>query len=97
MAKITWARKALDDLRAIYEFIARDSEHYAGLHVERVFEAAGRLARFPEIGRSLPEFPELPHRELLIGDYRLIYRTEGDVVRVVAVVHGRRLIRKPPA
>ena len=96
MAKITWTRRALDDLRGIHEFIARHSEHYAGLHLERVFASVSRLASFPGMGRILPEFPDLLYRELLIGDYRVIYRIEGDVVRILAVVHGKRLLKEPP-
>lgn len=50
--------------------------------------ALRRLEEFPESGRKIPEFPELPHRELIVPPYRFFYRVAGDVVWVVAVWHG---------
>ncbi|MBX3332467.1 MAG: type II toxin-antitoxin system RelE/ParE family toxin [Nitrospira sp.] len=29
----------------------------------------------------------------MVGNYRVLYRVEGEVVWVAAVVHGRRLLR----
>jgi len=54
------------------------------------------LRQFPESGRHLPEFPNLPHREVIIDSYRVIYRHDlnSDEVKVVAVVHGRRLLKE---
>ena len=52
----------------------------------------------PESGRRLPDFPQLPHREVVVGNYRVVYRydPERDVVNIVMVVHGARLLKKPP-
>jgi plasmid stabilization system protein ParE len=54
-----------------------------------------RLEKFPESGRVIPEFPELPHRELLLAPYRFFYRVKGKTVWVVAVWHGAQLPREP--
>jgi plasmid stabilization system protein ParE len=53
-----------------------------------------RLTDFPASGRPLPEFPQLPYRELIIGSYRCIYRYDGVAgnVMMVTVVHGSRLL-----
>jgi toxin ParE1/3/4 len=50
-----------------------------------------RLEKFPESGRVIPEFPELPHRELIVAPYRFFYRVEGRFVWIVAVWHGAQL------
>ena len=50
-----------------------------------------RLEDFHECGRSIPEFPELPYREVIISLYRFFYKTKGDVVWVVAVWHSAQL------
>jgi plasmid stabilization system protein ParE len=47
-----------------------------------------RLERFPNSGRHIPEFPELPHREVIIPPYRFFYRVPEKTVWVVAVWHG---------
>lgn len=92
--RVIWTRKALADLRGIKDYIAADSPYYAQLQIERIRSAIAHAGRYPEIGRSLPEFPEEPWREVLTGNYRVIYRVEpeGGPILVLAVIHGRQLL-----
>jgi toxin ParE1/3/4 len=94
MAELIWGVEAVSDLEYIYDFIARDSHHYAKHQVERIYQSTERLRQFPESGRHVPEFPHLPHREVIIDNYRVIYRyvPESNDVLIVTVVHGRRLL-----
>lgn len=93
--RVAWTRKALEDLRAIKDYISRDSKRYAQLQIERLRSAASHAGRFPEIGRTLPEFPEEAWREILTGNYRIIYRVDPEEKRVLvlAVVHGMQLLQ----
>jgi len=50
-----------------------------------------RLVRFPESGRLIPEFPELPYREVIVPPYRFFYRAGGRSVWIAAVLHGAQL------
>jgi toxin ParE1/3/4 len=50
-----------------------------------------RLSEFPESGRAIPEFPELPHREVIVRPYRFFYRIVGRTVWIVAVWHSAQL------
>jgi len=50
-----------------------------------------RLERFPQSGRTVPEFPELPHREVIVAPYRFFYRVQGQVVWIVGVWHSAQL------
>ena len=43
----------------------------------------------------LPEFPDLPFREVVIAPYRFFYRVKGEAVWVVAVWHGAQLPDEP--
>jgi len=54
-----------------------------------------RLEKFPESGRRIPEFPDLPHREVIITPFRFFYRAVGQVVWIVAVWHGAQLPGEP--
>lgn len=54
-----------------------------------------RLERFPESGRRIPEFPDLPYREIVVNLYRFFYRAHDEVVWVVAVWHGAQLPDEP--
>lgn len=56
-----------------------------------------RLSDFPDSGRRLPEFPELPYREIIVAPYRFFYREHDDVIWVVAVWHSAQLPDEPPA
>ena len=92
--KIKWTIRALNDLHDIYEFIAKDSKRYAQIQIENIQNAVSNLISFPLMGRNIPEFPHLSYREILVGNYRVIYRLEGDMVIVMSVVHGRRLLKE---
>jgi addiction module RelE/StbE family toxin len=91
--KIKWTIRALNDLHDTYEFIAKDSRQYAQVQVEDIQSAVLNLTNFPLMGRVVPEFPHLPYREILVGNYRVIYRFEKDqnLVIIMAVAHGRQL------
>ena len=54
-----------------------------------------RLELFPDSGRRIPEFPELPHREVIVSPYRFFYRVVGKSVWVVSVWHGAQLPGEP--
>ncbi len=94
--KIEWTTRARKDLRDIYEFIARDSSRYAQIQIENIQNAVSNLASFPLMGHKVPEFPHLPYREILIGNYRVLYRFDKEKSRVIvmSVVHGRRLLKE---
>ena len=54
-----------------------------------------RLQKFPQSGRIVPEFPDLPFREVIVAPYRLFYCGKGKVVWIVAVWHGAQLPGEP--
>jgi addiction module RelE/StbE family toxin len=95
--EIKWTKRAFADLYSIYEFIARDSKRYAQIQVEDIQNAVSKLNRFPMMGHYLPEFPHLPYREILVGNYRVLYRFEKEKkqILVMSIVHGRRLLKGP--
>ena len=94
MAKLIWSERAVTDLENIYDYIAKDSPTYARYQAECLVTTVERLQQFPESGRHLPEFPYLPHRELLVERYRVIYRYDAsrDAAYLVTIVHGSRLL-----
>lgn len=95
MVQIKWTIRALNDLREIYEFIARDSHSYAQIQIEKIQNNVPKLSEFPFMGRHVPEFPRLSYREIIVGNYRVIYRVDENQSRIfiMSVVHGRRLLK----
>ena len=71
----------------------RDARSNATLEWEaaalaRVEKALRRLERYPKTGRTIPEFPELPYRELVFPPYRFVFRVQDNEVWIVAVWHS---------
>jgi plasmid stabilization system protein ParE len=94
MAQVIWSAEALRDLEDIAAFIARDSEHHAAMFVQRIIDATDRLADFPQSGRVIPEVGAGRFREVIEGDYRIMYSINGDELRIDAVLHGARRFGK---
>jgi len=92
MAEVRWTPQAADDLEAITNFIAVDSPQYARLFAMDILVAVERLADFPNSGRVVPELKDPAIREILFGSYRIVYRVKGDLVEVLTVYHGARLL-----
>lgn len=88
--KVKWTAAAWNDLEEAADYIARDSPNYAAALVREVREAARSLSRLAERGRMVPEFRESAIRQLLVGNYRLIYQVSKDTVDILALVHGAR-------
>jgi len=92
MAEIRWTPQASDDLEAITEFISLDSPHYASLFVVDVLTAVERLERFPDSGRIVPELSENSIREIILGNYRIVYRTGYTSIEILTIYHSARLL-----
>ena len=95
MTDVVWSQQAQDDLAAIRSYIARDSEHYAQLTIDRLVTAPDRLLTWPRSGRIVPEVGDENLRELIVGPYRIVYRVHPDRLGVVTVFHGAREFRLP--
>ena len=83
--KIVWTEPAVEDLRELHAYIARDSEMYASGFVERIILAAERLAEYPNAGRVVPENNDHSVREILYQHYRIIYRVKTEILSIVFV------------
>ncbi len=58
----------------------------------KVFEAVDRVELFPESGRIVPELKRKEIREIILGNYRIIYRIKGELVEILTVYHSSRLL-----
>ena len=76
-------------------YIARDNPPAAVRFRKKAERLLRRLSRFPDSGRLIPEFPDLPYREVVVSPYRFFYRREGAIVWVVACWHGAQLPAEP--
>lgn len=80
---------------AAIAYIQRDNPTAAFRFRQKAEQKLRRLESFHESGRHLPEFPELPYREVIVTPYRFFYRIDGKTVWIVAVWHGAQIPKKP--
>jgi len=83
------------ELLAVINYISVDSPSAAVAFRDKALHALSRLRDFPDSGRTLPEYPGLPFREVLVAPYRFFYQAKVDAVWIVAVWHGARLVYPP--
>jgi len=53
--KLIWTDPSIEHLRAVRNYITRDSDCYAADLVEQVVLSVERLLQFPKLGRVVPE------------------------------------------
>ena len=81
-------------LKAV-SYILHDNPQAAMQFRKRAERALRRLTRYPESGRLIPEFPDLPFREVIVPPYRFLYRREGRTIWVVACWQGAQPPTEP--
>lgn len=90
--KIVWSPLAIDRATEISEYIARDNHLAATKWVETLFDKVQLLESSPESGRIVPEIQREDIRELIYGNYRIIYRVENDNISMLTVRHGKQIL-----
>ena len=90
--KVRWSPRAVAHLDDICTYIARDSELYASIFAAKVLSLVKELSRFPQLGRTVPEYNNKNLRERIYGHYRIVYRLKDDFIEVAAICHRARLI-----
>jgi len=94
MVKVIWTDPAIEDLKSIKDYISRESEVYALRFVERIINRVDQLINFPRSGRIVPEFEIETLRELIEGNYRIIYKIKPDHIGITRVHHAKMLLTK---
>jgi plasmid stabilization system protein ParE len=96
-ARISLAESAVGDLAAIRNWYVSQSAADAGERLVReILACLDQLAEFPESGRVVPEFEQPWLRELIRPPFRVVYRFDGDRVRVVRIWRSERLMPERP-
>ncbi len=91
MAEIVFTAEAVRDIEEIQAYIAQDSVRFANRQVQQFYAEAERLANFPRGGRMVPEVEMFSIREVIVGNYRMMYRLlKPDIVEVMIIHHVKR-------
>jgi plasmid stabilization system protein ParE len=88
--KVSWSPEAVKDVQSIVEFLANSSPYFAKTVSAKLFSTARSLGSFPNAGKVIPGIDDATVREIVVYNYRLVYRVEKYQILIVALVHGKR-------
>jgi toxin ParE1/3/4 len=89
--KLYWTETARQDLLSIKRYIESDKPTAAKQWVERLRERARSALHAPLAGRKVPELSRDDIRELIEGNYRIVYQVFADRIVVLTVFEGHHL------
>ena len=89
---IVWSPLALERVEDIALYIAEDNPKAAVDWADELFSVVGRLVEFPESGRIVPEVGARRIREVIVGQYRVIYSVK-ERIDVLTVRRCSQLLR----
>jgi toxin ParE1/3/4 len=90
--RIIWAPLAIDRATEIADYIAQDKPSAAEKWINTVFSKVKQLKSTPEIGRIVPEINYRQIREIIYGNYRIIYRIEKRQISILTIRHGKQIL-----
>ena len=87
--KVVWTKRAQNDLKAIYDYIAPDSQYYAAVVVDELLKTEYRIGAQPTAGGIVRERMRRDIRQVKRYSYRVIYKILRRRVDVLTVVHEK--------
>ena len=90
--QVVLSRSSRKDLQDIVRYISMDDPSKA-IHFGRfLIHHTQSLGKFPERGRIVPEFEDESFREIIVRNYRIVYRVDHDklLIQVIRVWHAGR-------
>ena len=76
-------------------YIYRDNPSASLSFRNKAENTLSRLKTFPESGRLVPEFSDLPFREVIVRPYRFFYKIKDVTLWIIAVWHSAQLPEDP--
>ncbi len=74
------------------DYIAIDNVPAAIKWAQGVFEQCQKLSEQPEAGRIVPEFRRPEIREIIHGNYRLVYELKTNQLDMLTIWHTRQML-----
>ena len=90
--RIQWSPLAVERVSEIADYIAQDNPFAADKWVRSVFDRVKQVKDFSKSGRYVPETNRKDIRELIYGNYRIIYRIDKKMVSILTVRHFKQIL-----
>ena len=92
--RVKWSPLAIERVTESALYIAEDKPMASDKWVVSIFKTVEKLATFPKSGRIVPEFSRDEIRELIHGNYRIIYQISSSVIEILTVRYGSQTLPK---
>ena len=90
MDEIVWSSRAISDADLIFKYISLDSKYHAERWLRKVSERTVSLLIHPNLGRVVPERNDQSIRELIEGNYRIMYKISDRRIVIYRIIHSSR-------
>lgn len=90
--EVIFTDRFLDRVEECTDYIALDHIPTAIKWARGVFEQCHKLSDQPESGRIVPEFRRPEIREVIHGNYRLVYELKTNQIDMLTIWHTRSRI-----
>jgi toxin ParE1/3/4 len=95
--RVSLAESAIRDLETVRDWYVTQSAPEVGERlIGEILDCVAQLVDFPESGRAVPEFDQPWLRELVRPPFRIVYRLDGERIRIVRVWRTERLMAALP-
>ncbi|MBU0507059.1 MAG: type II toxin-antitoxin system RelE/ParE family toxin [bacterium] len=88
--KLIWTDKAANDLRQILSFIQYDKLSAATAFVKKIKKGVEKLRKYPQLGRIVPELCRKDIREIIVKNYRVVYKTDEKKIIIITIFEGHK-------
>lgn len=90
--RLIWSPLALERASEIIDYISLDNPSASNRWLNQVFNKVEQLISSPELGRIVPEISDKKLRELIFGNYRIIYHIEPTTISILTIRHGKQIL-----
>lgn len=95
MVRIIWTELATSELKEIYDFISQDSKLYAKRQIIKIRNKTKILKSSKYIGKVVEEIGIPIVREIVEGNYRIIYQIKNESeIAILTIHHSARDLTK---
>jgi toxin ParE1/3/4 len=90
--KVFWTSVAYRRLEEIYRYIEKDSPDNAARWSDRLLKKLATIKDFPRAGRPVPEIDAPGVREIIYGNYRIIYKIKSEAAYILTIRHFKQIL-----
>lgn len=90
MPKVIWTEKCLQRIEEICEYIELDSISGSNKFANKIFSKEELIRNNSRIGKIVLDYGIEEYRQIIVGNYRLVYRIDEISIQMITVRHCKQ-------